>query len=146
MGTFQLKKSEALAQRQWFIVDAAGKVLGRLATEVARVLRGKHKPAFTPYVDGGDFVIVINAREVKLTGKKLGSKVYYRHSEYPGGLRTTTAEKMLAEKPEAVVRLAVKGMLPKNRLGRRIYTKLKVYAGTEHPHTAQKPQPLIIRA
>ena len=141
-----MKKSEALAQRQWFVVDGAGKVLGRLASEVARVLRGKHKPAFTPHVDGGDFVIVVNARGVKLTGKKLEKKVYYRHSEYPGGIRVTAAGKMLAEKPEALVRLAVKGMLPKNRLGRRLYNKLKVYAGAEHPHAAQKPQSLTIRA
>jgi len=141
-----MKRSEALAQRQWFVVDAAGKVLGRLASEVARVLRGKHKPAFAPHVDGGDFVIVVNARAVKLTGKKLEKKVYYRHSEYPGGIRATAAEKMLAEKPETLVRLAVKGMLPKNRLGRRLYNKLKVYAGTEHPHAAQRPQPLTIRA
>ena len=105
-----MKKSDALAQRQWFIVDAAGKVLGRLASEVAKVLRGKHKPGFTPHVDGGDFVIVINAREVKLTGTKPEKKVYYRHSEYPGGIRMTTAEKMLAQKPETLVRLAVKGI------------------------------------
>ena len=141
-----MKKSDALAQRQWFIVDAAGKVLGRLASEVAKVLRGKHKPGFTPHVDGGDFVIVINAREVKLTGTKPEKKVYYRHSEYPGGIRMTTAEKMLAQKPETLVRLAVKGMLPKNRLGRRLHTKLKVYPGDEHPHAAQRPQPLTIRA
>ena len=141
-----MKKSDALAQRQWFIVDAAGKVLGRLASEVAKVLRGKHKPGFTPHVDGGDFVIVINAREVKLTGTKPEKKVYYRHSEYPGGIRMTAAEKMLAEKPETLVRLAVKGMLPKNSLGRRLHTKLKVYPGDEHPHAAQRPQPLMIRA
>ena len=141
-----MKRNEALAQRQWFIVDAAGKVLGRLASEVARVLRGKHKPSFTPHVDGGDFVIVINAREIKLTGTKPEKKVYYRHSEYPGGIRVTAAEKMLAEKPEALIRLAVKGMLPKSRLGRRLRSKLKVYAGGEHPHAAQKPQPLTIRA
>ncbi len=146
MATFQMKKGEALAQRQWFIVDAAGKVLGRLATEVARVLRGKHKPNFTRHVDGGDFVIVINAREVKLTGTKPEKKLYYRHSEYPGGIRVTAAEKMLAEKPEHLVRLAVKGMLPKSRLGRKLRTKLKVYAGEQHPHAAQKPQPLTIRA
>ena len=146
MGTFQMKKSDALAQRQWFIVDAAGKVLGRLASEVARVLRGKHKPSFTPHVDGGDFVIVINAREIKLTGTKPEKKLYYRHSEYPGGIRVTAADKMLAEKPEALIRLAVKGMLPKSRLGRRLRSKLKVYAGGEHPHAAQKPQPLKILA
>jgi len=146
MGTFQMKKSEALAQRQWFIVDAAGKVLGRLATEIATVLRGKHKPGFTRHVDGGDFVIVINARDVKLTGTKPEKKMYYRHSEYPGGIRVTAAEKMLAEKPEHLVWLAVKGMLPKSRLGRKLRTKLKVYAGGEHPHAAQKPQTLTIRA
>ncbi|MCZ6906888.1 MAG: 50S ribosomal protein L13 [Deltaproteobacteria bacterium] len=137
--------SDALAQRQWYIVDAGGKVLGRLASEVAKVLRGKHKPTFTPHVDGGDFVVVVNAKGVKLTGKKLEQKVYYRHSEYPGGLRVTTAEKKLETRPDAVVHLAVKGMLPKNRLGRRLLKKLKVYAGPEHPHQAQGPQPLIIR-
>ena len=141
-----MKKSDALAQRQWFIVDAAGKVLGRLASEVANVLRGKHKPSFTRHVDSGDFVIVINAREIRLTGTKAEKKLYYRHSEYPGGLRETAAGKMLAEKPENLVRLAVKGMLPKSRLGRKLRTKLKVYAGGEHPHAAQKPQPLTIRA
>ena len=146
MGTFQMKKSDALAQRQWFIVDAAGKVLGRLASEVANVLRGKHKPTFTRHMDVGDFVIVINAKEVKLTGTKAEKKLYYRHSEYPGGLRTTVAQKLLAEKPEDLVRLAVKGMLPKSRLGRKLRTKLKVYAGGEHPHAAQKPQPLTLRA
>ncbi|HEX9442952.1 MAG TPA: 50S ribosomal protein L13 [Candidatus Binatia bacterium] len=146
MGTFQMKKSDALAQRQWFIVDAAGKVLGRLASEVAQVLRGKRKPAFTRHTDVGDFVIVINAKEVRLTGTKAEKKLYYRHSEYPGGLRTTVAQKMLAEKPEDLVRLAVKGMLPKSRLGRKLRTKLKVYAGGEHPHAAQKPQPLTFRA
>lgn len=140
-----MKKSDALAQRQWYIVDAGGKVLGRLASEVAKVLRGKHKPTFTPHVDGGDFVVVVNAKGVKLTGKKLGQKVYYRHSGYPGGLRVTTAEKKLEIRPDAVVHLAVKGMLPKNRLGRGLLTKLKVYAGPEHPHQAQRPQPLIIR-
>lgn len=140
-----MKKSDALAQRQWYIVDASGKVLGRLASEVAKVLRGKHKPTFSPHLDGGDFVVVVNAKGVKLTGKKLEQKVYYRHSEYPGGLRSTTAENKLKTRPDAVVHLAVKGMLPKNRLGRRLLTKLKVYAGPEHPHQAQLPQPLIIR-
>ncbi len=145
MGTYQMKKSDALAQRQWYIVDAGGKVLGRLASEVAKVLRGKHKPTFSPHVDGGDFVVVVNAKGVKLTGKKLEQKVYYRHSEYPGGLRSTTAEEKLKTRPDAVVHLAVKGMLPKNRLGRGLLKKLKVYAGPEHPHQAQLPQPLIIR-
>ena len=146
MGTFQLKKSEALSQRRWHLIDANGQVLGRLATRVADILRGKHKAVFTPNVDGGDFVVVINARGIKLTGKKLEKKLYYRHSEYPGGLRTTVAQKLLAEKPENLVRLAVKGMLPKNRLSRRLYTKLKVYPGSDHPHAAQKPEPLALGA
>jgi len=146
MGTFQLKKSDALSQRRWHLIDANGQVLGRLATRVADILRGKHKAVYTPNVDGGDFVVVINARGIKLTGKKLEKKLYYRHSEYPGGLRTTVAQKMLAEKPETVVRLAVKGMLPKNRLSRRLVTKLKIYAGGDHPHAAQKPEPLALGA
>jgi large subunit ribosomal protein L13 len=141
-----MKIAEALAQRQWYVVDAQGKVLGRMASEIAKILRGKNKPIFTPNADTGDFVIVINARGVKLTGKKLQKKVYYRHTEYPGGIREITAEKMLEEKPEDLVLLAVKGMLPKNRLSRRLVTKLKVYAGPEHPHEAQKPQPLAIEA
>jgi len=145
MKTYQIKKREALAQRQWHIVDADGKVLGRLASEVAKVLRGKHKPAFAPHVDAGDFVIVVNAQGVRLTGKKREDKIYYRHSEYPGGMRTSTAEKLLADKPETLIRLAVKGMLPKSRLGRRLSTKLKVYAGSDHPHEAQKPQPLVLK-
>ena len=139
-----MKTEEALAQRQWYVIDAEGKVLGRMASEIAKVLRGKTKPIFTPNVDAGDFVIVINARYVKLTGRKLQRKVYYRHTEYPGGIRERTAEKMLQAKPEDLVRLAVKGMLPKNRLSKRLVTKLKVYAGPEHPHKAQKPQPLAV--
>jgi len=141
-----MKTAEALAQRRWYVVDAQGKVLGRMATEIARVLRGKHKPVFTPNVDAGDFVIVVNARGVKLSGNKLDKKVYYRHTEYPGGIRERTAAKMLAEKPEELVRLAVKGMLPKNRLSRKLVTKLKVYPDAQHPHDAQKPQPLAIEA
>jgi large subunit ribosomal protein L13 len=144
MGTYQLTKEEALAQRQWYIVDAEGKVLGRLATEVARVLRGKHKPSFSPHIDGGDFVIIVNSRRVSLTGKKLEQKIYYRHSEYPGGLRASTAGKLVETKPNAIIQLAVKGMLPKNRLGRDLLRKLKVYPGPEHPHQAQNPQPLVI--
>jgi large subunit ribosomal protein L13 len=140
----KMKTEEAFAQRQWYVVDAQGKVLGRMASEIAKVLRGKNKPVFTPNTDTGDFVIVINARGVKLTGKKLQKKVYYRHTEYPGGIREKTAEKMLQQKPEELVLLAVKGMLPKNRLSRRLVTKLKIYAGPEHPHEAQKPQPLAI--
>jgi large subunit ribosomal protein L13 len=139
-----MKTEEALAQRQWYVIDAQGKVLGRMASEIAKILRGKTKPIFTPNVDAGDFVIVINARHVKLTGKKLQKKVYYRHTEYPGGIRERTAEKLLQAKPEDLVRLAVKGMLPKNRLSKRLVTKLKVYAGPEHPHEAQKPQPLVL--
>lgn len=141
-----MKTAEALAQRRWYVVDAQGKILGRMATEIARVLRGKHKPVFTPNVDAGDFVIVVNARGVKLSGKKLDKKIYYRHTEYPGGIRERTAAKMLAEKPEELVRLAVKGMLPKNRLSRKLFTKLKVYPDAQHPHVAQKPQPLAIEA
>ncbi|MBI2350789.1 MAG: 50S ribosomal protein L13 [Deltaproteobacteria bacterium] len=145
MRTYQMKRQDALAQRQWYIVDAEGKVLGRLASEVAKVLRGKHKPTFARHLDVGDFVVVVNAGAVRLTGKKQEDKIYYRHSEYPGGMRTTTAQKMLADKPEALIRLAVKGMLPKSRLGRRLSTKLKVYAGPDHPHEAQKPLPLVLR-
>ncbi|HEY7166660.1 MAG TPA: 50S ribosomal protein L13 [Candidatus Binatia bacterium] len=141
-----MNTAEARAQRQWYIVDAQGKILGRMATEIARVLRGKNKPIYTPNADAGDFVIVINARGVRLTGKKLEQKIYYRHTNYPGGIRERTAAKMLTEKPEEIVRLAVKGMLPKNRLSRRLVTKLKVYAGPEHPHEAQKPQRLEIEA
>lgn len=145
MRTYQLKRQEALAQRQWHIVDAEGKVLGRLASEVAKVLRGKHKPTFAPHLDAGDFVIVVNARGVRLTGKKEEKKIYYRHSEFPGGMRTATAQKLLADKPEALIRLAVKGMLPKSRLGRKLSGKLKVYAGSDHPHEAQRPQPLALK-
>ena len=139
-----MKKQEALSQRRWYVIDGQGKILGRMATEIARVLRGKHKPTFTPNQDAGDFVIVINARGVKLTGAKLQDKVYYRHTEYPGGIRERSAAEMLQIKPEELVRLAVRGMLPKNRLSRKLVTKLKVYAGPEHPHSAQKPQPLTI--
>ena len=139
-----MKKQEALSQRRWYVIDGQGKILGRMATEIARVLRGKHKPTFTPNQDTGDFVIVINARGVKLTGAKLQDKVYYRHTEFPGGIRERTAAEMLQVKPEELVKLAVRGMLPKNRLSRKLVTKLKVYAGPEHPHTAQKPEPLTI--
>ena len=139
-----MKKEEALSQRRWYVIDGQGKILGRMATEIARVLRGKHKPTFTPNQDAGDFVIVINAREVKLTGAKLQDKIYYHHTEFPGGIRQRTAAEMLQIKPEELVKLAVRGMLPKNRLSRKLVTKLKVYAGPEHPHTAQKPEPLTI--
>jgi large subunit ribosomal protein L13 len=139
-----MKKEEALSQRRWYVVDGQDKILGRMATEIARVLRGKHKPTFTPNQDAGDFVIVINARGVKLTGAKLQKKLYFRHTEFPGGIRERTAAEMLRIKPEEMVRLAVRGMLPKNRLSRKLVTKLKVYAGPEHPHSAQKPEPLTI--
>jgi large subunit ribosomal protein L13 len=127
------------------VVDAKGKTLGRLASEVARILRGKHKPQYTPHVDTGDFVIVINAAQVELTGKKWSKKMYYRHSGYPGGLKVTPAAEMRAKHPERLIELAVKGMLPKNTLGRQQFKKLKVYAGSEHPHQAQKPEVLELR-
>ncbi len=144
MRTVQMTKAESLAQRRWYVIDAEGQVLGRMATEIARVLRGKHKPSFSPHVDGGDFVIVVNAKRVKLTGSKETDKRYYRHSGYPGGLRVRSLSEMREKKPEAVVRLAVKGMLPKNRLGKGQLGKLKVYAGPEHPHQAQLPMPLTV--
>lgn len=131
-------------ERKWYIVDAEGKTVGRLAAEVAKVLRGKHKPTFTPHVDTGDHVIVINAEKVVFSGKKLIQKTYFRHSGYQGGTTFTAAGKMLETKPERVVELAVKGMLPKNRLGAQMYRKLNVYAGSEHPHAAQKPEVLEI--
>lgn len=129
-------------ERKWFVVDAEGQTLGRLAAEVAKVLRGKHKPTFTPHVDTGDYVIVVNAAKVKLTGKKLIQKTYFRHSGYPGGAKFTQAGHMLETRPERVVEMAVRGMLPKNKLGEQIYRKLNVYAGAEHPHQAQKPEEL----
>ena len=134
----------ATVERKWYVVDAEGKTLGRLAAEVAKVLRGKNKPTFTPHVDTGDHVIVLNADKVVLTGKKLVQKTYFRHSGYPGGTTFTTAGKMLETRPERVVEMAVKGMLPKNSLGRKMITKLKVYAGAEHPHAAQMPEVLEI--
>ena len=129
-------------ERQWYVVDAEGKTLGRLASRIATILRGKHKPAFTPHVDTGDFVIVVNAAKVRLTGKKLDQKMYWWHSGYPGGIKGRTARQMLERKPEEVIKRAVKGMLPKNALGRKMLKKLKVYGGPEHPHQAQQPQPL----
>lgn len=136
-------KSENI-QRNWFVVDATGKTLGRLASEIARRLRGKHKPEFTPHVDTGDYIVVINAEKVSVTGNKLNDKIYYRHSGYPGGLKQESLGKKLMRKPIEVIELAVKGMLPKNILGRDIFRKLNVYAGNEHPHAAQQPQPLDI--
>ena len=139
--TKSISRENALRDRRWTIIDADGRALGRVATRAAAILAGKHRPDFTPHEDTGDFVVVINAAKVKLTGKKLEEKVYYRHTEYPGGIRTTTAGKILeSKKPQRLIEIAVRGMLPKNRLGRRLYTKLKVYAGAEHPHTAQQPQ------
>ncbi|TCS81515.1 50S ribosomal protein L13 [Tepidibacillus fermentans] len=141
--TYMAKPNEV--ERKWYIIDAEGKTLGRLASEAARILRGKHKPQYTPHVDTGDFVIIINADKVVLTGKKLQQKKYYRHSGYPGGLKVTVAADMLKNKPERMVELAVKGMLPHNSLGRKQGMKLKVYAGAEHPHQAQKPEVWEIR-
>ena len=132
----------AKVERKWYVVDATGLTLGRLASEVAKVLRGKNKPIFTPHIDTGDYVIVINAEKVKVTGKKLDQKIYYHHSDYVGGMKETTLKEMLAKKPEKVIELAVKGMLPKGPLGREMYTKLHVYAGAEHLHAAQKPEQL----
>ena len=129
-------------ERKWYVVDADGCTLGRLASGVASVLRGKNKPQFTPHVDTGDYVIIVNADKIKVTGKKLEQKIYYNHSDYVGGMRETTLKEMLAKKPERVIELAVKGMLPKGPLGREMYTKLFVYAGPEHKHAAQKPEVL----
>ena len=132
----------AKVERKWYVVDATVYTLGRLASEVAKVLRGKNKPVFTPHVDTGDYVIVVNADKIKVTGKKLDQKIYYHHSDYVGGMKETTLREMLAKKPEKVVELAVKGMLPKGPLGREMFTKLHVYAGAEHPHAAQQPEAL----
>jgi large subunit ribosomal protein L13 len=136
--TYMAKPNEV--ERKWYIVDAEGKTLGRLASEVASIIRGKHKPQFTPHVDTGDFVIILNASKVVLTGKKLQNKMYYRHSLYPGGLKVTSAQDMLNNKPERMLELAVQGMLPKTRLGDRMKLRLKVYAGSEHQHSAQQPE------
>ncbi|HEX3279333.1 MAG TPA: 50S ribosomal protein L13 [Thermoleophilaceae bacterium] len=133
-------------ERNWLVVDATGKTLGRLATQIADILRGKRKPEYTPHVDVGDFVIVVNAERISVTGNKRQEKRYYRHSGYPGGLRSRTLEEMLNRRPEEVIRLAVRGMLPRNRLGRAQLRKLKVYAGPDHPHAAQKPEPLEVEA
>ena len=140
MNTFV--PSAAAIERKWFVVDAEGKTLGRLATEIARILRGKHKPIFTPYLDTGDYVIVVNAEKVKVTGKKLDQKIYYHHSEYVGGMKETTLKEMMAKKPERVIELAVKGMLPKGPLGKSMIKKLHVYAGPDHEQAAQKPEVL----
>ncbi len=138
--TYMPKREAALAARRWYLVDANGKVLGRLATQIAAILCGKNAPTYTPHVDTGGFVVVINAAAIRMTGSKLNSKIYIRHSGYPGGVRTRTAGQELQRHPERVLQQAVEGMLPKNRLGRQLATKLKVYAGKEHPHAAQQPQ------
>jgi len=140
--TISAKRSDN--PQKWYVVDANGAVLGRLATQVAQRLRGKHNPHFTPHVDTGDWVIVINADKIILSGRKMDKKVYYRHSGYIGGLKEITAKDLLEKKPEALVRSAVKGMLPKNKLGRQLFKKLKVYAGEAHPHEAQQPESLSI--
>lgn len=129
-------------EHKWYVVDAAGKVLGRLASQIAKCLRGKHKPEYTPHTDTGDYIVVINAEQIKVTGKKRQDKMYYRHSGYPGGIKETSFDKLQKKNPTEIIQLAVKGMLPKNPLGRDMLRKLKVYAGTEHPHTAQQPAPL----
>lgn len=141
MKTWTPKQGEI--DKKWLVIDAKDKVLGRVAVETARILRGKHRPQFAPHVDTGDFVIIINASKIRLTGKKLQQKMYYRHSGYPGGLKVTQAETLLKEKPDRVIRLAVRGMLPKNSLGRAQLTKLKVYPGEAHPHAAQKPETYV---
>jgi large subunit ribosomal protein L13 len=140
LKTYVAKPSDR--QRDWVIVDATGQTLGRLATQIADVLRGKRKPTYTPHIDTGDFVVVINAEKISVSGNKLADKLYHRHSGYPGGLKTRTLGEMLERRPEEVIRIAVKGMLPRNRLARKQLTKLKVYAGPDHPHVAQKPQPM----
>ncbi len=132
-------------EREWFLVDAEGKTLGRLASEIAQVLRGKHKPIYTPHLDCGDYVIVVNADKVRVTGRKLDQKMYYRYSGYPGGLKSITLRNQLQKHPERVLQAAVRGMLPKNRLGRKMLKKLKVYAGDSHPHQAQQPKALELR-
>ena len=132
-------------QRDWYVVDAEGKSLGRLATQLADVLRGKRKPDFTPHIDTGDFIVVVNAEKIRVTGDKMNSKIYWRHSGYPGGIKSRTLGEMLEKQPEEVIRKAVRGMLPRTKLGRQQLLKLKVYAGPEHPHAAQLPQPLEIQ-
>ncbi len=142
MKTFSAKPETV--KRDWYVVDAAGKTLGRLATEVARRLRGKHKPEYTPHVDTGDYIVVINAEKVAVTGNKATDKMYHSHTGFPGGIKSISFDKLIQKKPELVIEKAVKGMLPKNPLGRAMYRKLKVYAGSEHKHTAQQPQVLDI--
>lgn len=142
MKTYSAKAEDV--QRDWFVVDASEKTLGRLASEIAHRLRGKHKAEYTPHVDTGDYIVVINAEKVKVTGAKSTDKMYHRHTGYPGGLKSMSFEQLIEKAPERAIQSAVKGMLPRNPLGRAMFKKLKVYAGTEHPHTAQQPQPLNI--
>lgn len=142
MKTFSAKTHEV--KRDWYVVDASDKVLGRLATEIARRLRGKHKAEYTPHVDTGDYIVVTNADKVRVTGRKFKEKMYYHHSGFPGGIKSISFDKLQAENPVRIIELAVKGMLPKNPLGRQMYRKLKVYVGNEHPHTAQQPKELEI--
>ncbi|MDL1955732.1 MAG: 50S ribosomal protein L13 [Candidatus Desulfofervidus auxilii] len=142
MKTFMLRKEDV--ERKWYVVDASGKILGRLASQIAIRLMGKHKPIYTPHVDTGDYIIVINAEKIRLTGKKWEKKLYYRHSGYMGGLKVLTAKQMWEKRPERLIELAVKRMLPKNKLGRKMLKKLKIYAGPKHPHQAQKPIPLSL--
>jgi len=137
-----MSATPATVSRDWYVVDASGKTLGRLASEIATRLRGKHKPVYTPHVDTGDYIVVINADKVRVTGRKAENKMYYRHTGYPGGIRETNFNKLIGTYPERVIELAVKGMMPRNPLGRAMLAKLKVYAGAEHPHAAQQPQPL----
>ena len=144
MKTFSANAKRKEVDRKWYVVDANGRVLGRLASFIAARLRGKHKPIYTPHVDTGDHIIVVNAAKVALTGRKWDEKVYYRHSGYIGGLKTISAKKLMEKRPEDLVRHAVKGMLPKNKLGRKLFKKLKVYSGEEHPHEAQQPETLQI--
>lgn len=143
MKTFSAKAHEV--KRDWYIVDASGQTLGRMATEIARHLRGKHKAEYTPHVDTGDYIVVINADKVTVTGRKFKAKVYHHHSGFPGGIKSITFDKLQQKNPIRIIELAVKGMLPKNSLGRQMYRKMKVYAGCEHPHTAQQPRPLDIK-
>ncbi|HEY6873305.1 MAG TPA: 50S ribosomal protein L13 [Geobacteraceae bacterium] len=143
MKTTQVAKKEEVT-RDWYLVDAENQVLGRIATQIANVLRGKNKPTYTPSVDTGDFIIVVNAEKIALTGKKLSDKVYYSHSGYPGGIKSITAGKLLDKKPEDLIRIAVKGMLPKNKLARHMLNKLKIYSGSAHPHEAQQPKAMSV--
>lgn len=144
MRTYSARPQDV--KRDWFVVDAAGKTLGRLSTEIARRLKGKHKPEYTPHVDTGDYIVVVNADQIRVTGKKLKDKVYHRYTGYVGNLKATSLEKLLEESPERALQYAVKGMLPRNPLGRKMYSKLRVFAGPEHPHEAQQPVPLDIKA